>query len=160
MPVLTVEGTWYGGSCQVFSGVYASLGNKSHTSFSIVNIAPASICNGYSFQVRDNTTNTIIYNSTSPAQNVALYFDGNLPPPDAYDCINGTCILKGVYGTPGIYESLEECESSCGNKPMCSPPFECIDPSNFCPPGKICIPQNEWTQIEGLANKLKQKNCS
>lgn len=81
-------------------------------------------------------------------------------PLPKYDCINGTCVLKNVYNTPGIYESLEECEAACGNQPMCSAPFECIDPSNFCPHGKVCIPQSEWNQIEGLSNQLKQRNCS
>lgn len=80
---------------------------------------------------------------------------------DAYDCINGTCTNKNVYKTPGIYATLEACQAACGNtQPMCAAPFECIDPSNFCPPGKVCIPQSQWSQIEGLASKLRQKNCS
>jgi hypothetical protein len=60
-----------------------------------------------------------------------------------YDCINGACIQKTAYNTPGIYNSLAECESICGTG--CS--------------GK-CISNVEWAQIEGLANQLKSKNCS
>ncbi|MEH2070286.1 MAG: hypothetical protein V7K47_19370 [Nostoc sp.] len=65
------------------------------------------------------------------------------PPIIAYDCINGACIKKSVYNTPGLYTSLSECETACGTG--CS--------------GK-CIPNSEWAQIEGLANQLKLRNCS
>jgi hypothetical protein len=141
MPTVTIEGSWYGSGCGIFSGVYSDLGEKSHTNFSIIQTGIGA-CGGYSFQVLDNTTNTIIYTSTSPAQNVALYFDGE-PPAPSYDCINGACLPQGTYDTPGLYESLEECQTACGTG--CS--------------GK-CISNSDWTQIEGLANKLKQKNCS
>jgi hypothetical protein len=60
-----------------------------------------------------------------------------------YDCINGACIPKTTYNTPGLYQSLSECETACGTG--CS--------------GK-CISSSDWAQIEGLANKLKSKNCS
>jgi hypothetical protein len=60
-----------------------------------------------------------------------------------YDCINGACTLNSVYNTPGFYASLSACEVACGSG--CS--------------GK-CISNSEWAQIEGLANQLKNKNCS
>jgi hypothetical protein len=60
-----------------------------------------------------------------------------------FDCINGACISKSTYNTPGIYNSLEECEAACGTG---------------C--GGKCISNSDWAQIEGLADKLKQKNCS
>jgi hypothetical protein len=60
-----------------------------------------------------------------------------------YDCINSACTAKSIYNTPGFYNSLEECEQACGSG--CS--------------GK-CISNSEWAQIEGLANQLKNKNCS
>jgi hypothetical protein len=60
-----------------------------------------------------------------------------------YDCINGACIPKTTYNTPGIYNSLAECETSCGTG--CS--------------GK-CISNSDWATIEGLASQLKQRNCS
>lgn len=65
------------------------------------------------------------------------------PPAVSYDCINGACIPKTTYNTPGIYNSLEDCETSCGTG--CS--------------GK-CIPNSEWATIEGLSSQLKQRNCS
>lgn len=63
---------------------------------------------------------------------------------EAYDCINGACLKSKDYGTPGLYKSLEECETVCGEK-KCS--------------GK-CISNKEWNQIKDLAGKLKNKNCS
>ncbi len=60
-----------------------------------------------------------------------------------YDCINGACTKKETYNTPGLYASLSDCEVACGSG--CS--------------GQ-CIANSDWTQIEGLANQLKSKNCS
>jgi hypothetical protein len=63
---------------------------------------------------------------------------------DLYDCINGACFKNSVYDTPGFYTSLEQCKFQCGGT-VCS--------------GK-CISNADWAQIEGLASKLKSKNCS
>ncbi|MBD2243222.1 hypothetical protein [Nostoc sp. FACHB-888] len=60
-----------------------------------------------------------------------------------YDCINGACIKKDVYKTPGFYKSLSECEIACGVG--CS--------------GK-CISNSEWSQIENLSSQLRLRNCS
>lgn len=62
--------------------------------------------------------------------------------PTGYDCINGTCIPKATFNTPGFYKNLSECETACGTG--CS--------------GK-CISNAEWAQIESLSNQLKNRNC-
>jgi hypothetical protein len=88
--------------------------------------------------VRSSTCHNIVFkgyvNSCPPLPN-----DSDLP----HDCINGACIKKSVYGTPGLYKSLSECEIACGTG--CS--------------GK-CISNDDWAQIEGLSNQLKSRNCS
>lgn len=61
-----------------------------------------------------------------------------------YDCINGACFQSSQFNTPGIYTSLAQCESQCGGS-TCK--------------GK-CISNSDWAQIEGLANQLKNQNCS
>ncbi|BAY74175.1 hypothetical protein NIES25_51710 [Nostoc linckia NIES-25] len=66
-----------------------------------------------------------------------------IPDDEKFDCINGACISSNEYSTPGIYQSLGECEVNCGTG--CS--------------GK-CIPNAEWAQIEGLSSQLKSINCS
>lgn len=63
-------------------------------------------------------------------------------PNTSYDCINGACIKKTQYNTPGIYNSLSQCETACGTG--CS--------------GK-CLSNEEWNKISDLAGKLKQRNC-
>lgn len=77
-----------------------------------------------------------------------------------YDCINNNCAPNSEYKTPGIYATLEECQQHCGGSQNCPTGLECLDPSNYCPPGKACIPNNKWLQIENLSNQLKNKNCS
>lgn len=67
---------------------------------------------------------------------------GCQPPQIHYDCINGACLPKTSYGTPGIYPSLSACEIACGTG--CS--------------GK-CISNADWAQIEGLSSELKSTNC-
>ncbi|WGV23367.1 hypothetical protein [Halotia branconii] len=61
----------------------------------------------------------------------------------SYDCINGICVKKTVYNTPGFYTTISDCETACGTG--CS--------------GK-CISNAEWSQIQGLSSQLKNKNCS
>ncbi|MDZ8070377.1 MAG: hypothetical protein RMY64_35665 [Nostoc sp. DedQUE08] len=63
-------------------------------------------------------------------------------PSEKYDCVNGACIKKSVYSTPGIYQSLSDCEVACGTG--CS--------------GQ-CISNSDWAQIEGLSSQLKNRNC-
>lgn len=66
-----------------------------------------------------------------------------IPTPKKYDCINGACLEASQYNTPGIYQSLSDCEVNCGTG--CS--------------GK-CISNSDWAQIKGLSNQLKNRNCS
>lgn len=70
-------------------------------------------------------------------------FTPDTPPPIQYDCVNGACLPKTTFNTPGIYATLSECEINCGTG--CS--------------GK-CLSNEDWAQIEGLAAQLKNKNCS
>jgi hypothetical protein len=77
-----------------------------------------------------------------------------------YDCLNGNCVKSNVYGTPGQYATLTECQGNCGSSNnSCNPPFQCIDPTNFCPPGKVCVPQDEWSQIGSLVQQNVRKHC-
>lgn len=62
---------------------------------------------------------------------------------EPYDCLNGSCVKAEVYSTPGLYETISDCEKACGSG--CS--------------GK-CLSKDEWRKIQDLAKKLKDKNCS
>lgn len=72
---------------------------------------------------------------------------------EPYDCLNGICVKKDVYNTPGIFASLADCQAICTSN-GCLPP----DP-NYCPPGKVCIKDVEWSQIEQLTNQNRAKHC-
>jgi hypothetical protein len=60
-----------------------------------------------------------------------------------HDCINGACFPKSQFNTPGLYDSLAECEAACGTG--CS--------------GK-CISNKDWSKIQWLSSQLKNRNCS
>ncbi|WP_200327558.1 hypothetical protein [Sphaerospermopsis aphanizomenoides] len=62
---------------------------------------------------------------------------------DKYDCLNGACIDKDIYKTPGIYQSIEECQVACGTG--CS---------------GVCLTASEWSTIQGLASQNKSRHCS
>ncbi|WGV23468.1 hypothetical protein [Halotia branconii] len=69
-----------------------------------------------------------------------------------YDCINNSCVKSNVYGTPGEYDSLAECQAGCGmvSGQTCPDPFKCLDPNNYCPPDMVCIEQAEFNEIRRL----------
>lgn len=82
--------------------------------------------------------------NTNPQGNDCLECRNENPPPSPqYDCVNGACVEKQKYSTPGIYESLSECEKSCG--PGC---------------GGVCISNSDWAKISNLAAMVKNKDCS
>jgi hypothetical protein len=70
------------------------------------------------------------------------------PTPPRYDQINGLCVDQRTLNTYGKYATLAECTANLGG---CPP--------NYCPPGKVCITDSEWSQIESLANNIKNKDC-
>ncbi|WP_309740075.1 hypothetical protein [Chamaesiphon sp. OTE_20_metabat_361] len=47
-----------------------------------------------------------------------------LDPAQPYDCINGNCLPKTTYSTPGKYASLTACQSGCAKDSNCS--GECV----------------------------------
>lgn len=76
-----------------------------------------------------------------------------------YDCINGNCVTKGTYNTPGIHASLAACQAVCGAPTnSCNAPNICVSP-DYCPPGMVCIPSAKLGQVEGLASDIKNKSC-
>ncbi|MEH1981410.1 MAG: hypothetical protein V7L27_19440 [Nostoc sp.] len=62
----------------------------------------------------------------------------------SYDCVNGACVPKALYSTPGLYENLSACEVVCGTG-GCS---------------GTCVSNSDWAQIEGLSGQLRNRNCS
>ncbi|MEH2239548.1 hypothetical protein [Nostoc sp.] len=90
-----------------------------------------------------------------------IYKFADSPPDDVktYDCLNGDCIVKTQYNTPGIYGSLANCQAVCANGGACGAGKQCIDPTTFCPDGKVCIEQDEFSSIEALISKIGSEVC-
>jgi selenophosphate synthase len=62
----------------------------------------------------------------------------------AYDCINGGCLPKTTYGTPGFYANLAACQSGCAKNSNCK--GECVTPE-------------EIAALQQAANQLQNKIC-
>ena len=76
-----------------------------------------------------------------------------------YDCLNGNCVQSTKYATPGIYASLSDCQAVCANGGACASGKQCVDPTTFCPPGQICIDQDEYSNLQGLIAKINSEVC-
>ena len=76
-----------------------------------------------------------------------------------YDCLNGLCIASNTYNTPGLYKSLADCQAVCANGGACGSGKQCVDPTTFCPNGKVCIDQDEYSNIQGLIAKINSEVC-
>ena len=99
------------------------------------------------YWARDPTTGDIVGETVLTSCHNIVYtgWENTCPPVESvpHDCINGACIPAAEYNTPGLYQSLSECEQVCGSQ-GCS--------------GK-CLGNAEWATIQELANKLKNQNC-
>ncbi|BBD67959.1 hypothetical protein NIES4072_47290 [Nostoc commune NIES-4072] len=78
---------------------------------------------------------------------------------ESYDCINGVCTLSTQYKTQGIYRSLADCQGVCANGGACAEGKKCVDPTTFCPDGKVCLDQGEFASIEALISKIGSEVC-
>ncbi len=50
------------------------------------------------------------------------------------DCVNGGCVPKTTYNTPGVFPSLAACQSGCAKNSNCT--GECVDPSEIAALGQ------------------------
>jgi hypothetical protein len=62
----------------------------------------------------------------------------------SYDCINGGCVPKTTYNTPGVFATLAACESGCAKNSNCT--------------GE-CVSTSELAALAQAANTLQSKNC-
>ncbi|MEH2137154.1 hypothetical protein [Nostoc sp.] len=76
-----------------------------------------------------------------------------------YDCINGKCTVSTQYNTPGLYANLTDCQAVCANGGACAAGKKCVDPTTFCPDGKVCIDQGEFDSAEALISKIGSEVC-
>ena len=68
----------------------------------------------------------------------------SISPNQKYDCINGGCVPKITYSTPGVFANLAACESGCAKNSNCT--------------GE-CVSAPEIAALQQAANNLQAKNC-
>jgi hypothetical protein len=82
------------------------------------------------------TYETILSSTSSNCQGIS-----NAQP---YDCINGGCIPKTTYNTPGVFASLAACESGCAKNSNCT--------------GE-CVSTDEIAALQQAASALQARLC-
>ena len=70
---------------------------------------------------------------------------GGIPPDQPFDCVNGGCIPKSIYNTPGLFPNLAACQSGCAKNSNCT--------------GE-CVSAEELAALQQAANQLQSKICS
>ncbi len=75
---------------------------------------------------------------------VESYNCDGVSPNQAYDCINGGCLPKTTYNTPGIYANLAACQSGCAKNSNCK---------------GVCVSPEELAALQQAANQLQSKVC-
>lgn len=99
------------------------------------------------------------YIGTANGQNFHFMRKYAVSTDNKYDCINGVCTLSTQYQTPGLYKSLADCQAVCADGGACGSGKQCVDPTTFCPPGKVCIDDSELSSIEGLIANINSEVC-
>ena len=67
-----------------------------------------------------------------------------LSPDQAFDCLNGGCVPKTTYNTPGVFPTLAACQSGCATNSDCT--------------GE-CVSAEELAALQQAANNLQSKFC-
>jgi hypothetical protein len=66
------------------------------------------------------------------------------PTTSAYDCVNGGCVPRQTYNTPGKYATLAACNAGCAKDSPCN--GECVESA-------------EIAQLNQLADQIRAKYC-
>ena len=83
----------------------------------------------------------VYYNVPNGCQN---FQPPPIPPNTRYDCLNGGCIPKTTYGTPGVFPSLAACQSGCATNSTCT--------------GE-CVLAEELAALQQAANTVRPRLC-
>jgi hypothetical protein len=68
-----------------------------------------------------------------------------IDPDQPCDCVNGGCVPKTTYNTPGVFPNLAACQSGCAKNSNCT--GECVDPA-------------EIAALQQAVNNLQSKICT
>lgn len=78
----------------------------------------------------------------SPSQCVKC--QPSIPTNVQYDCLNGGCVPKTTYNTPGFYANLAACQSGCAKNSNCK--GECVEAA-------------ELAQLQQAVGNIKNRIC-
>jgi hypothetical protein len=65
-------------------------------------------------------------------------------PAQKFDCLNGGCIPKSTYNTPGVFANLAACQSGCAKNSNCT--------------GE-CVSAEELAALQQAASNLRSRLC-
>ena len=100
-----------------------------------------SASNGFNINNASEKSGTITQVSLALCTNCA---PPGINPSQPYDCLNGGCIPKNTYNTPGAFANLAACQSGCAKNSNCA--GECVDPA-------------ELAALQQAASHLQSKIC-
>lgn len=119
---------------------------RSNWNGTIPNVAPVRPASGGSTVYSDGLDGE--FNGTGWFGSPVYYLNGcgssTVPSNQPYDCINGGCIPKTTYNTPGAFANLAACQSGCAKNSNCS--------------GE-CVPAAELAALQQAANDLNSRYC-
>jgi hypothetical protein len=70
----------------------------------------------------------------SPSYYLKNCVAGATDPDQPCDCVNGGCVPKTTYNTPGVFPNFAACESGCAKNSNCT--GECVDPAEIAALGQ------------------------
>jgi hypothetical protein len=80
----------------------------------------------------------------APSYYLKNCIQGATDPDQPCDCVNGGCVPKTTYNTPGFFPNLEACLSGCGQNSNCT--------------GE-CVSAEELAALQQAANNLRARLC-
>jgi hypothetical protein len=95
---------------------------------------------GYNADNASEQQGTVTQVSSSNCPNCVA----SIEPTQPYDCLNGGCVPKTTYNTPGVYVNLAACQSGCAKNSNCT--------------GE-CVSSEELAALQQAANNLKSRLC-
>ena len=72
------------------------------------------------------------------------FYDCEVDKNQPFDCLNGGCVPKTTYNTPGVFLNLAACQAGCATNSTCT--------------GE-CVSTAELAALQQAANQLQSKFC-
>lgn len=128
----------------------ANVFGTDHVCSELLEIIPNGNCGGPYLQDAEGRYN---YNNASVKQlTIQVVSCSNCPgcctdplnPAQPYDCLNGGCIPKTIYSTPGVYANLADCQAGCAKNSNCT--------------GE-CVSQEQMIQLQQAADLITSRLC-